>query len=139
MATGAQFGKGENLFWSKHFFFLFLTIQDKNKTSFYFQGNYDTLKGMTGWHPTKVLYFGDHPYADLADLSMHHGWRTCAIIDELEEEIEKANDLQMKINVNWSNELQKLLNTYQDCAEDPECKVLLDEWKDELEQIRYFS
>jgi len=114
-------------------------VHSLERGKIYSGGNYDTLKGMTGWHPTKVLYFGDHPYADLADLSMHHGWRTCAIIDELEEEIEKANDLQMKINVNWSNELQKLLNTYQDCAEDPECKVLLDEWKDELEQIRYFS
>ena len=57
---------------------------------------------MTGWSPTKVLYFGDHSYADLADLSMYHGWRTCAIIEELEEEIDKANHPEMKIKVKHS-------------------------------------
>ena len=92
---------------------------------------------MTGWSPTKVLYFGDHPYADLADLSMYHGWRTCAIIEELEEEIDKANHPEMKIKVNWSNELQKMLNTYQDWNDDPDCRVILNEWKDELQQLRY--
>ena len=92
---------------------------------------------MTGWSPTKVLYFGDHPYADLADLSMYHGWRTCAIIEELEEEIEKANHPEMKIKVNWSNELQKMLNTYQDWNDDPDCRFILNEWKDELQQLRY--
>ena len=97
---------------------------------------YDCLKRMTGWQPARVLYFGDHPYADLADLSMYHGWRTCAIIEELEEEIDKANHPDMKLKVNWSNELQKLLNTYQDCSDDPDCRVLLNEWKDELEQLR---
>ena len=91
---------------------------------------------MTGWQPARVLYFGDHPYADLADLSMYHGWRTCAIIEELEEEIDKANHPDMKLKVNWSNELQKLLNTYQDCGDDPDCRTLLNEWKDELEQLR---
>ena len=103
---------------------------------FFSQGNYDCLKRMTGWQPARVLYFGDHPYADLADLSMYHGWRTCAIIEELEEEIDKANHPDMKLKVNWSNELQKLLNTYQDCGDDPDCRTLLNEWKDELEQLR---
>ena len=28
---------------------------------------------MTGWTPNRVLYFGDHPYADLADLSLYLG------------------------------------------------------------------
>ena len=22
------------------------------------------------------MYFGDHPYADLADVTLHHGWNT---------------------------------------------------------------
>lgn len=106
------------------------------KGRIYSGGNYDSLKKMTGWSPTKVLYFGDHPYADLADLSMYHGWRTCAIIEELEEEIDKANHPEMKIKVNWSNELQKMLNTYQDWNDDPDCRVILNEWKDELQQLR---
>ena len=30
------------------------------------------------------MYFGDHPYADLADVTLHHGWHTGAVIRELE-------------------------------------------------------
>ena len=40
------------------------------------------LTEMTGWEGQKVLYFGDHPYADLADLSLNFGWRTGALIQE---------------------------------------------------------
>lgn len=38
---------------------------------------------MTGWQGHQVLYFGDHPYSDLADVTLEHGWRTGAIIKEL--------------------------------------------------------
>lgn len=101
------------------------------------QGNYDSLKKMTGWQPGQVLYFGDHPYADLADLNLLHGWRTCAIIEELEEEIEKNNDPDMKMKVSWSNVLQELLKTYQDYPkDDQECKKILDDWKEELFNLR---
>ena len=31
-----------------------------------------------------MLYFGDHPYTDLADVRLHHGWRTGAILWELD-------------------------------------------------------
>lgn len=41
------------------------------------------LQDMTGWKGGSVLYFGDHPYTDLADASLMHGWRTGAIIKEL--------------------------------------------------------
>ena len=92
---------------------------------------------MTGWTPNRVLYFGDHPYADLADLSMYLGWRTCAIIEDLETEIEIANNPRMKLKVNWSNTLQELLHTYQDVADDPECREVLKDWNDELHVLRY--
>jgi len=38
---------------------------------------------MTGWNGQQVLYFGDHPYSDLADVTLQHGWRTGATISEL--------------------------------------------------------
>lgn len=41
------------------------------------------LLDMTGWRGEQVLYFGDHPYSDLADVTLEHGWRTGAIINEL--------------------------------------------------------
>lgn len=41
------------------------------------------MEALTGWEGQKVLYFGDHPYSDLADVTLSLGWRTGAIIDEL--------------------------------------------------------
>jgi len=102
----------------------------------YSGGNYENLQKMTGWTPNRVLYFGDHPYADLADLSLYLGWRTCAIIEDLETEIEIANNPVTKFKVNWSNTLQGLLDTYQDEVDDPECREVLKEWKDELDSMR---
>ena len=102
----------------------------------YSGGNYENLVDMTQWQPNSVLYFGDHPYADLADLSMVHGWRTCAIIEDLEEEIDKLNGPQMKMKTNWTNVLQGLLDNYQDSLHDEECKKVWYEWKDELDQFR---
>jgi hypothetical protein len=48
-----------------------------------FQGTVKQLQDMTGWRGEQVLYFGDHPYSDLADVTLEHGWRTGAIINEL--------------------------------------------------------
>ena len=31
------------------------------------------------------MYFGDHLAADLADVTLHHGWKTAAVIRELEQ------------------------------------------------------
>ena len=47
------------------------------------KGTVKQLQEMTGWKGERVLYFGDHPYSDLADASLMHGWRTGAIIKEL--------------------------------------------------------
>ena len=102
----------------------------------YSGGNYENLVDMTQWQPNSVLYFGDHPYADLADLSMVHGWRTCAIIEDLEDEIDKLNGPQMKMLTNWTNVLQGLLDNYQDSLHDEASKALWYEWKDELDQFR---
>lgn len=47
------------------------------------EGTVKQLQDMTGWRGHQVLYFGDHPYSDLADVTLEHGWRTGAIINEL--------------------------------------------------------
>jgi hypothetical protein len=48
-----------------------------------FKGTISHLLDLTGWKGPEVLYFGDHPYTDLADVTLEHGWRTGAIIEEL--------------------------------------------------------
>ncbi|KRT84904.1 hypothetical protein AMK59_809, partial [Oryctes borbonicus] len=53
----------------------------------YFEGTVKQLQELTEWRGHQVLYFGDHPYSDLADVTLEHGWRTGAIIPELTHEI----------------------------------------------------
>ena len=50
---------------------------------FWSQGTLKQLEAITGWEGKRVLYFGDHPYTDLADVTLEHGWRTGAIVHEL--------------------------------------------------------
>lgn len=54
-----------------------------DKGVIYYEGTVHQLQSLTGWAGHKVLYFGDHPYTDLADVTLEHGWRTGAIVDEL--------------------------------------------------------
>lgn len=51
------------------------------------EGTVKKLLELTGWHGNNILYFGDQIYADLADLTLFHGWRTGAVIGELEVSI----------------------------------------------------
>lgn len=50
----------------------------------YMEGTVHQLLEMTGWTGNSILYFGDQIYSDLADITLNFGWRTGAIIVELE-------------------------------------------------------
>jgi hypothetical protein len=58
-----------------------------------FQGGYwGDLHRMLGVSSgDKILYVGDHMYADILRSKRTLGWRTCLIIPELENELEVAN------------------------------------------------
>ena len=71
------------------------------KGEIYVGGTIDQFQKLTGWTGHKVMYFGDRPYADLADVTLHHGWSTAAVIRELEAEIMKMNTDEFKWGVNW--------------------------------------
>lgn len=58
-----------------------VTKLEQNKT--YYEGTVKQLQQLMNWSGQEVLYFGDHPYSDLADVTLEHGWRTGAIISEL--------------------------------------------------------
>ncbi len=47
---------------------------------------------MTHWQGNDVLYIGDHIYGDLADLFLKYGWRTGAILEEVEVSYLISND-----------------------------------------------
>ncbi|XP_048404833.1 5'-nucleotidase domain-containing protein 3 [Stegostoma tigrinum] len=110
-------------------------ISKLEKGKIYKQGNlYEFLK-LTGWTGSKVLYFGDHIYSDLADLTLKHGWRTGAIIPELRSEIKTMNTDKYNQVVVWLQGLTGLLERMQ-TYEDAESRMVLQEWIKERNELR---
>ncbi|XP_078273340.1 5'-nucleotidase domain-containing protein 3 [Rhinoraja longicauda] len=110
-------------------------INNLEKGQIYKQGNlYEFLK-LTGWIGSKVLYFGDHIYSDLADLTLKHGWRTGAIVPELRSEIKTMNTEEYSQVVVWLQGLTGLLERVQE-YEDAESRMVLQEWIRERNQLR---
>uniref|UniRef100_A0A452HJX5 Uncharacterized protein n=1 Tax=Gopherus agassizii TaxID=38772 RepID=A0A452HJX5_9SAUR len=108
-------------------------IHKLQKGQIYKQGNlYEFLK-LTGWRGSKVLYFGDHIYSDLADLTLKHGWRTGAIIPELRSEIKIMNTEQYIQTMTWLQTLTGLLEHMQVY---PDSQMILQEWKKERKEMR---
>ncbi|KAJ8953241.1 hypothetical protein NQ318_015821 [Aromia moschata] len=101
----------------------------------YYEGTVKQLQELTGWRGHQVLYFGDHPYSDLADVTLEHGWKTGAIITELTHEIATLNDPVFKKNANWLQMLTQLIEDHQDC-EDPEEQRILAKWMGERDRLR---
>ncbi|CAL1547611.1 unnamed protein product [Lymnaea stagnalis] len=113
-------------------------ISSLSKGVIYHQGNHHELQKMTGWYGPKVLYFGDHVYSDLADPSLKYGWRTGAIIPELEAEINKQNSEVYKSSVRWLVALQHLIDEMQH-QNSPECKEVIESWIQERNEMRVFT
>ncbi|XP_069678352.1 5'-nucleotidase domain-containing protein 3 isoform X2 [Periplaneta americana] len=110
-------------------------VNKLEKGKIYYEGTVKQLQDMTGWRGEQVLYFGDHPYSDLADVTLEHGWRTGAIIHELTHEIEMLNDMEFKKNCNWLQMLTQLIEDFQDCML-PEEKEVLEQWMQERDELR---
>ncbi|XP_030070514.1 5'-nucleotidase domain-containing protein 3 [Microcaecilia unicolor] len=113
-------------------------IHRLDKGQIYKQGNlYEFLK-LTGWRGSKVLYFGDHIYSDLADLTLKHGWRTGAIIPELRSEIKIMNTEQYMRIMIWLQGLTGLLERMQ-VYRDAESQMVLQEWIKERKALRIMT
>uniref|UniRef100_A0A034VLV6 5'-nucleotidase domain-containing protein 3 n=1 Tax=Bactrocera dorsalis TaxID=27457 RepID=A0A034VLV6_BACDO len=100
-----------------------------------FKGTVKQLQDLTGWRGHNVLYFGDHPYSDLADVTLEHGWRTGAIINELTHEIETLNNVNFKRNANWLQMLTQLIEEIQDYECEP-AQICLEKWQSERDMLR---
>lgn len=110
-------------------------VHKLEKGTIYYEGTVKQLQELTGWRGHQVLYFGDHPYSDLADVTLEHGWRTGAIINELEHEIETLNNQQFKQNANWLQMLTQLIEDHQDSEGEAEQQTLA-KWMAERDQLR---
>ncbi|XP_075689896.1 5'-nucleotidase domain-containing protein 2 isoform X2 [Rhinoderma darwinii] len=110
-------------------------INSLEKGKIYKQGNLFDFLRLTGWRGSKVLYFGDHLYSDLADLMLRHGWRTGAIVPELENEIRIINTEQYMHSLTWQQALTGLLERMQ-TNKDADSKHVLMEWMKERQELR---
>jgi len=115
--------------------FLWDTVTQLEKGKIYAGGRIDDFQDLTGWMGAKVMYFGDHPYTDLADATLHHGWHTAAVIRELEMELTKMNSDEFKWGVNWQQVLMALIDENQN-EDNEESKEIIEEWKAELRNIQ---
>uniref|UniRef100_A0A4W3ICX4 5'-nucleotidase domain containing 2 n=1 Tax=Callorhinchus milii TaxID=7868 RepID=A0A4W3ICX4_CALMI len=109
-------------------------INKLEKGKMYKQGNLFDFLRLTGWRGSRVLYFGDHLYSDLADLMLRHGWRTGAIVPELEMEISIINTEQYTHSVTWLQALTGLLERLQ-VHHDAESQLVLGEWIKERREL----
>ncbi|KAI9540741.1 5'-nucleotidase domain-containing protein 3 [Dissostichus eleginoides] len=110
-------------------------IHKLEKGKIYKQGNLYEFLRLTGWGGSKVLYFGDHIYSDLADLTLKHGWRTGAIIPELRKEIKIMNTEEYVHMMAWLQALTGIIEQMQ-VHRDPASQAVVEEWISEREDMR---
>lgn len=84
-------------------------VTSLKKNNIYYEGNLFEMLQHTGWIRNQVLYFGDHIYGDLAEPFLKHGWRTGAIINELEHEVITMNQLEHQQKNCWLVTLEQLI------------------------------
>jgi len=101
----------------------------------YVEGNLTNLIESTHWLGNAVLYIGDHIYGDLADLFLKYGWRTGAILEEVEEEINTINSDAFQKTMRWLTILQWLIDQIQ-VVPGTEADNLLKNWVAERDEER---
>lgn len=74
----------------------------------YYHGCLKSFLQITKWNGPEVIYFGDHLFSDLRGPSKA-GWRTAAIIHELENEIHIQNDDRYRFEQAKFHIIQELL------------------------------
>nr|XP_043622733.1 5'-nucleotidase domain-containing protein DDB_G0275467 [Erigeron canadensis] len=105
----------------------------------YYHGCLKAFLQITKWNGPEVIYFGDHLFSDLRGPSKA-GWRTAAIIHELEHEIKIQNEdsyrfAQAKFHI-IQELLGKLHSTVSDSNTCDAFKSLLAELNDERQNAR---
>ena len=119
-----------------------VTVSDFTHGEIYCQGNVHDLMEYSGWRGSEVLYFGDHMYSDLVDPVLKFGWRSGAIIPDLEREINRINMEEYQKSLSLVLQLEQLVVKYTpliDSTGASEESHLLELWRNELEKERTFS
>lgn len=88
------FVKGKDFFLvNEENFELEETVQNLEKGKVYASGNYTKLEEIIGSRGDEILYIGDHIYGDILRSNKDSGWRTVLVVEELEDELLKFENL----------------------------------------------
>lgn len=79
----------------------------------YTQGSVYQLSKLTGWVGNRVLYIGDNLFSDLVEPSRANGWRTGAIIRELEDEMRVQRTPEYQRLAFQINKIEALMRSIQ--------------------------
>ncbi|KAJ6731663.1 hypothetical protein OIU79_002902 [Salix purpurea] len=105
----------------------------------YYHGSLKSFLQITKWNGPEVIYFGDHLFSDLRGPS-RAGWRTAAIIHELENEIRIQNDDNYRFEQAKFHIVQELLGklhaTVANSQRSEVCRLLSEELNDERLKAR---
>lgn len=105
----------------------------------YYQGCLKSFLQITKWNGPEVIYFGDHLFSDLRGPSKA-GWRTAAIIHELESEIRTQNQDAYRYEQAKFHMVQELLGqlhaTVTSTVSNKEYKLLFEELNEERGKAR---
>lgn len=108
------------------------------KGEIYQGGNLKDFSRLTGWYGQKVIYIGDHIYSDLVDPTVQQGWRTGAIVDELDSEIACSATPKARAQLTWVLHLEQLLRfaTSHKLDKNEELQSLILRWRNERRYLR---
>uniref|UniRef100_A0A0D6R9B8 Uncharacterized protein n=1 Tax=Araucaria cunninghamii TaxID=56994 RepID=A0A0D6R9B8_ARACU len=102
----------------------------------YYHGCLNSFLEITKWKGTEVIYFGDHLFSDLRGPSKA-GWRTAAIIRELEREIIIQNEDKYRFQQAKLHILQELLGKFHSNPRGDTDNALLDALEEERQKSRH--
>ncbi|KAJ9066743.1 hypothetical protein DSO57_1006670 [Entomophthora muscae] len=114
-------------------------VSEFKRGEVYQGGNLGDFSRFTGWWGQKVLYIGDHIYSDLVDPTVQQGWRTGAIVSELDQEIARSNSPKANAQLSWMLQLEQLLRIATvnlNPSEKEKLDVLIASWRNERRQLR---
>ncbi|KAJ8438817.1 hypothetical protein Cgig2_023851 [Carnegiea gigantea] len=104
----------------------------------YYYGCLKSFLQITKWKGPEVIYFGDHLFSDLRGPSKA-GWRTAAIIYELENEIRIQNDDNYRFEQAKFHIIEELLGRLHATVSQKSeaCNSLLEELNEERQKARW--
>lgn len=115
-------------------------VNELKKEHVYSQGSLDQLLQIKNWKGSQVLYIGDSLFSDLVEPHRIHGWRTGAIIRDLEEEMNIQNTetyRELSFNIEAMEELMRRVQAELSRQPSKEDSELLETLVSQYEEMQF--